>query len=118
MITCPHCGKAISIGPQQLNAEGQTQRWLLNEIETVERIFHLSGTTWEYKYDRIFGMSKGIRALINDLNISFGWSDPDTTYEEDVTAYVEALRKLRDNLVKEIASASAAGFIGRSIKEL
>ena len=111
MITCPHCGQSIK------SIESTKQQRLLCDIEMVERILE-SGATWEYKYDRIFGMSKGIRALINDLNISFGWSDPDTTYEEDVTAYVEALRKLRDNLVKEIASASAAGFIGRSIKEL
>jgi hypothetical protein len=77
-----------------------------------------SGATWEYKYDRIFGMSRGIRGLIDELDISFSWCDPDTSYEEDVTAYVEALRVLRENVIKELASASAAGFIGRSIKEL
>ena len=102
MITCPHCGKAISIGPQQLNAEGQTQRWLLNEIETVERIFNLSGTTWEYKYDRIFNIGPGIRKLIEELGISFEWYDPDTSYEEDVTYYVEALQRLKTNLESEL----------------
>jgi hypothetical protein len=99
MITCPHCGHSINL---QLSVVTKQQQ-LLGEIEMVERILE-SGATWEYKFDRIFGMSKGIRALIDGLNISFSWSDPDTTYEEDVTAYVEALRGLRDNLIKEIAS--------------
>lgn len=118
MIKCPHCGGAInSIKPTK-------PQLLLCDIEMVEAIFG-SGATWEYKFDRIFGMSNGIRALLNELNISFDWTDPDTTYEEDVTAYVNALRAVKENVVQELERAPAdsvadfaAAFRCQNIKDL
>lgn len=73
---------------------------LLQSISTAEAIFQ-SESDWEYKFERIFGMSGDIKQLMDELGLSFDYYDPDTTYEEDVTAYVEALRKVKGNLVAE-----------------
>ena len=59
----------------------------------VNEIFN-SSVDWEVKYDLIF--SKRVSGKINDL-ISLDYYDPDTSYEEDVTAFVNALNdKLQD----------------------
>ncbi len=62
-------------------------------IGTAERIFNSSTSDWEAKYDLIFGLD--IWQKIRKAGYSFEWSDPDTTYQEDITAYVEALRVWR-----------------------
>lgn len=42
--------------------------------------------TWEEKYDLIFSEKISGKAQID-------WYDPDTTYEEDVRAFVDALKR-------------------------
>ncbi len=66
-----------------------------NELEVIrdliaqaESIFN-SDLDWETKYDQIFGMK--IARKILDAGYSFDYYDPDTTYQEDVTAYMRAL---------------------------
>jgi len=43
--------------------------------------------SWEDKYDLIFSEYVSIEAL---ALFSFEWVDPDSTYEEDVTAFMKA----------------------------
>jgi hypothetical protein len=60
----------------------------------VEAIFESETLDWETKYDAIFGDAPRIRALVDDLGLrSLHYADPDTDYEEDVRAYVVALRE-------------------------
>lgn len=48
---------------------------------------------WKEKYDLIFGLK-----IQSTTGITFDWYDPDTTYEEDVTYYFEALMEKADRL--------------------
>ena len=84
-------------------SEPKPQEVLLSKITEVENIFN-SECDWEYKYDRIFGYAKHIRTLMDELSISFSYYDPDTSYEEDTRAYVQALLEVKENLLKETAS--------------
>jgi hypothetical protein len=65
-------------------------------INKAEMIYN-STADWEIKYDLIFSEDTKIWKKIRDAGFSFDWYDPDTTYEEDVTAYIYALRKFRES---------------------
>lgn len=60
----------------------------LDLAREAERI-HDSAADWETKYDLVF--SDAISGEIQQTGISVDWCDPDTSYEEDVQAYVRAL---------------------------
>ncbi len=66
---------------------------LIELIDEASKIFH-SDTDWEVKYDAIFGMKIGQKIIA--AGFSFDWYDPDTTYQEDVTAYFRALEEWKD----------------------
>lgn len=70
---------------------------LIHLIERAERIFQ-SDADWEMKYDTIFGMR--IWQRLGEAGYHVEWCDPDTTYEEDVTAYVNALTEYKGRLQK------------------
>jgi hypothetical protein len=55
----------------------------LKEVYKEARAIYDSSVSWEAKYDLIFSerISK---------KVSFSWYDPDTSYEEDVTAFMNA----------------------------
>jgi hypothetical protein len=53
--------------------------------------------SWEMKYDFIF---PGICTRLLTLYPSFTWYDPDTSYEEDVSAFMRAFRGLIGELKK------------------
>lgn len=52
--------------------------------------------SWKTKYELVF--SDDIRGGISDTDIYFDWLDPDTTYEADVLAYVNAICRKADEL--------------------
>ena len=53
---------------------------------------------WKTKYNFIF--SKEMSKQIEETGISFDYYNPDTSYEEDVTAYVIAITEKADELRK------------------
>lgn len=55
--------------------------------------------SWERKYDECFGCHLWNR--IRDAGYYFSWYDPDTSYEEDVRAYVTALNEWADRMERE-----------------
>lgn len=57
---------------------------------------------WEVAYDLIFSshISKRVSFLVSKLGMSLDYYDPDTTYEEDVKAYVAALESFVEKLSK------------------
>jgi hypothetical protein len=73
---------------------------LLSQIRVAEAIFK-SEKTWEEKYDQIFRM--GIWQNIRETH-SFDWYDPDTSCEEDVTCYINALISFREEYLEKISS--------------
>lgn len=62
---------------------------LLDLINKAEKIFHDPDLNWESKYSLIFGLGIWQKARAAGLGLS--WCDPDTTYEEDITAYMQAV---------------------------
>lgn len=75
---------------------------LLQAIIAAEMYF--SGPNdWEEKYDTIFGMyASVIRPLLKEQGLRLEYCDPDTTYQEDVTALMDALRQVKNNLENEV----------------
>jgi hypothetical protein len=63
-------------------------------IEQAETIYHDDSLTDEQRYDLIFGLE--IWQKIRALDYSFEWCDPDTSYEADTTAYMDALREYKE----------------------
>lgn len=53
---------------------------------------------WKTKFSFVF--SDAIAGAVRDIGIQVDWYDPDTSYEEDVMAYVNALREKADELRK------------------
>lgn len=69
---------------------------LLQKIKKAEKIFNSSELDWEEKYDQIFDM-KLIDAIEGFTMRRFEYCDPDTTYQEDVTALMGAVLEWRNN---------------------
>lgn len=63
-------------------------------INEVIRIYE-SEAAWEIKYNLIF--SKHLSHRIRDI-IKIDYHDPDTSYEEDLKVYVDALKKYLEAL--------------------
>ncbi len=77
---------------------------LISAIEESERYFN-ANVDWETRFDVIFGRhGTAIRPLVEELPISFKWFDPDTTYEEDVRAYMYELSALKEKLQKLLSA--------------
>lgn len=72
-------------------------RDLLAEIAAAVRIFN-SEIEWEAKYDQIFERAPRVRELCREAGQDIDYYDPDTSYEEDVRAYVQALLELKERL--------------------
>lgn len=67
-------------------------------ISDCEKILN-SDVDWEIKYDSIFNIfSQSIRPLLEKMCYTLDYYDPDTTYEEDTNALVNALLELRCRL--------------------
>lgn len=70
--------------------------------EKAERL-QKSGAASEVIYDEIF--SDDISGAVKQLGLSFEYYDPDTSYEEDVQAYVRAMRERADEYEKLIRAS-------------
>lgn len=62
--------------------------YLRSVLSHIKNIYEHSDTKWEDKYDTIFRLGRGL----NEAGFGVEWYDPDTSYQEDVQAYVQALR--------------------------
>lgn len=85
---------------QRLRREGHPVDILFVEIARAVLTFK-SDLDWEEKYDKIFERAPRVRELCREAGRTFEYCDPDTSYEEDVRAYVEALRELKGRLDEE-----------------
>jgi hypothetical protein len=90
------------IAQRKGKAEMKSQKQeLLNQMQKVEDIFNDASLSWEEKYDTIFKLAPEIRSLTSALCIYLDYYDPDTSNQEDVSAYVEALLAERPALQEE-----------------
>ena len=81
-------------------------------FESIEKLVKVAAELPESDYDRwkrcfefVFSdqYSTRIRALLDQLNISFDWYDPDMDYEDDVRAYANALVQLKSEIAPFLA---------------
>lgn len=71
----------------------------LELITRAEDIFN-SDADWKFKYEVIFAAwNNSIAPELRLLGIRLDWHDPDATYREDVTAFMEALLNVKKNLL-------------------
>ena len=66
--------------------------YLLKSIyDSCHQVINMNNVSWEAKYDFVFSgiMSKTVFKIAPN----FDYYDPDTSYEEDTTAFVSALEK-------------------------
>lgn len=56
--------------------------------DVIRRAQESDDDVWKETYDYVF---RAIGPAVTKTEVQFTWHDPDTTYQEDVTAYVEAL---------------------------
>ena len=68
------------------------------DIREEESGVVISNAYWETAYEAVFGTSKDVQAVLRALNTRLEYYDPDTTYEEDVRAFVDALREKVEQL--------------------
>lgn len=75
---------------------------LINLNEKVQKLVNQEDVDWELKFDLIFSpeISRRIFQIFDELNISFDYYDPDTSYEEDVLALSTALEEKMKEIKK------------------
>jgi|GEM_PF-4189928 len=70
-------------------------------------LFNLEDASWETKFEIGFKMSKQVHACLDTLGLSLEYYDPDTTYEEDFKAYVNAFDKKVQELLPWLTQITA-----------
>jgi hypothetical protein len=66
-----------------------------------------SDATWESKYDVIF---PGISRAVSSLGFAPDYCDPDTSYQEDVEAYVYAIQEKAEEVRKMLDAITSESF--------
>lgn len=68
---------------------------LRNIVKELREVLDAHDLDWEVRYDLIFGSHrKLVVPALESAGMRLEYYDPDTTYEEDSRAYVEALESL------------------------
>lgn len=72
---------------------------LVKEIEMSQAVYE-SDASWSVKYDVIFTRhNEVVGPLLTRCGVTFRWSDPNGSYEDDVRAYMSALLELKRDLM-------------------
>lgn len=73
---------------------------LIKSIERIESVYESDLMDWESKYDCCFALaSVHIYKQLDRLGMPLDYYDPDGSYQQDVTALVNALRELKSALI-------------------
>lgn len=75
---------------------------VVDSFEETMFVINEPNIDWEIKYDFVF---ENLALKVREAGIHLEYCDPDTSYEEDVMAYINALNaKLRsyDNLISAL----------------
>ena len=81
-------------------------------IEEAYMVYN-SEVSWERKYRLVFSeaVSGQITKALSSLNLVLVWCDPDTSYQDDVTAYIDALEELERDIGKLYEDVSISYII-------
>lgn len=79
-------------------------RLVKDVFAVVDRIVANDALSWQLKYALVFdgGVKARLDAALTAAGIDVSYYDPDTSYEEDVRAYVEAMRRIVEQLPEEV----------------
>lgn len=68
----------------------------------VQRLTNEENVDWDLKYDMIFSenISRKVFSLLKELGSPLDYYDPDTSEEEDVKAFSDALKEKMEELEK------------------
>ena len=72
-------------------------------LSKLEEIVRDQSMDWDGKFDLIFSdhISIKILAFSRKHGVTLDWYDPDTSYEEDVMAFYNAVISVRDELLSK-----------------
>jgi hypothetical protein len=74
----------------------------LHRVDNYLKMLVEDATDWGITYDLVFSVyNKVVHPLLEDLGLSFTYADPDSTYEEDVLAFVNTFNEFVNSLPKE-----------------
>jgi len=87
---------------QYIQSAWQTEHDNPANADDEDRLSSIAYDVWNKTYDLVFSanISKKIRPCFDELNVSFDYYDPDTTYKEDVCAYYDAVKNQVESLSK------------------
>ena len=73
----------------------EIERFVTYQFVCAETDPNPEESLWEIVYDRVFCKKCSVRVfeLCNDMGSRLDYYDPDTSYEEDVKAFIYALRE-------------------------
>ena len=77
----------------------------LRIADAMNIIIESDAITWEQKYNMVFMSKRSIAKQISDTDVLVEWVDLDTSYEEDVTRYHNAVQETADQYRKFLVEA-------------
>ena len=70
---------------------------IIQSISTLHYIAY-SGVSWHTKFELIFAQADSVKDAIKEIGMELEWTDPDTTYEADTMAFIQALDEIGEEL--------------------
>jgi len=70
---------------------------IIQSISTLHYIAY-SGVSWHTKFELIFAQADSVKAAIKEIGMELEWYDPDTSYEDDLIAFMKALDEIGEEL--------------------
>ena len=69
-------------------------------IQSIFLLHHIaySKAAWMTKYELVFAQADSVKAAIKEIGMELEWYDPDTSYEDDLIAFMKALDKIGEEL--------------------
>ena len=69
-------------------------------IQSIFLLHHIaySEAAWMTKYELVFTQADSVKAAIKEIGMELEWYDPDTSYEDDLIAFMKALDEIGEEL--------------------
>jgi len=69
-------------------------------IQSIFLLHHIaySKAAWMTKYELVFAQADSVKAAIKEIGMELEWYDPDTSYEDDLIAFMKALDEIGEEL--------------------
>ena len=70
---------------------------IIKSISILHAIAH-SEVSWQTKFELVFTQADSVKDAIKGIGIELEWVDPDTSYEDDLMAFIQALDEIGEEL--------------------